>query len=150
MQEEVSDMGKQLSLFEPSLNVSSRIKAAMREAIRSSRLSRDEISDKMRAAAAVEGMGGGRGSTISPANLDAWCSETKSNLIPLNILPIFCRVTGDLTPLRVLAHPLEGDIIDAHEARLLSWAKMEVQARRLAIRKRKILSEIEEVLNGQG
>ncbi len=121
----------------------------MREATRNSKLSREEIAERMRSAAAIEGMGGGRGSTISPANLDAWCSETKSNLIPLNILPIFCRITGDLTPLKVLAHPLDGEIIDSKEARLLLWAKIEVQSRRLATQKRKILSEIEGASDGQ-
>ena len=140
-------MGKQLSLFGPSLNVTSRIKASMREAIRNSTLSREEIADKMRLIAGIEGLGGGRGSTVSAANLDAWCSETKSNLIPLHLLPIFCRVVGDLTPLKVLAHPLDGDVIDAKEARLLAWAKMEVQAKTLAKRKKKILSEIEGVLD---
>jgi hypothetical protein len=119
----------------------------MREAIRNSTLSREEIADKMRLIAGIEGLGGGRGSTVSAANLDAWCSETKSNLIPLHLLPIFCRVVGDLTPLKVLAHPLDGDVIDAKEARLLAWAKMEVQAKTLAKRKKKILSEIEGVLD---
>jgi hypothetical protein len=101
----------------------------------------------MRSLACIDGLGGGRGSTISAASLDAWCSETKSNLIPLNLLPIFCRVVGDMTPLKVLAHPLDGEIIDSKEARLLAWAKMEVQAKTLARKKKKILSEIEGALD---
>ena len=140
-------MAEQLSLFGPSLNVTSRIKATMREAIRNSTLSRDEIADRMRSIAGVEGLGGGRGSTISAANLDAWCSETKPNIIPINILPIFCSVVGDLTPLKALAYPLHGDVIDAREARLLAWAKIEVQSRTLARKKKRILSEIEGILD---
>lgn len=114
----------------------------MREAVRRSDLSREEISDRMREIAKMDGLGGGRGSTISLSNLDAWVSETKCNLIPANLLPVFCRVTNDITPLEILGAPLGARLIDAQDDRILEWAKAELQSRQLARRKRKILSEI--------
>lgn len=141
-------MARQLPLFGPSLNVTSRLKASMREAIRACNLSREEIVDRMKTTAITEGLGGGRGSTITLANLDAWCSETKSNLIPVSLLPMFCHITRDLTPLKVLAGPLDAGIVDSKEMRLLAWAKIEAQSRELARKRKKILSEIEGASNG--
>lgn len=134
---------QQLNLFGPTMNVTSRLKAAMREAIRSCKLSREEIADRMKAIAKSDGLGGGRGSTISVANLDAWCSESKANLIPSNLLPLFCRVTGDISAVAVLAAPLQATLVDKKDAQLLEWARIEVQAKQIAKRRKRILSEIE-------
>lgn len=138
-------MGTQLHLFGPNLNVTARLKTAMREAIRKGTISREEIVDRMRALAKADGMGGGRGSTISLANLDAWCSETKTNLIPTHLLPLFCHVTKDITPLRVLAAPLGAGIVDWAEQNLLAWAKIEMKAKQIAKQRKRILSEIKEL-----
>ena len=142
-------MAKQLYIFGPSLNTGPRIKAAMREAIRKSSMSRQVIAEKMKHAAEVDGLGGGRGSTISLANLDAWCSETHSNLIPVNLLTIFCKVTGCMDPLRVMANPLGGTFIDEGDAKLLACAKLDIQMKELATKKKKILSEIKGEWNGK-
>lgn len=120
-----------------------RLKAAMREALRKSTLSRDQIVDKMKAIASHEGLNGGRGSTITVANLDAWVSETKPNLIPITLLPLFCHITQDIEPMRVMIAPLGGEIVDPKEKQLLEWAKIEMQAKQLAKRRKKVLSEIE-------
>jgi hypothetical protein len=76
-------------------------------------------------------------------NLDAWCSESHPNLIQVNLLTIFCKVTGELDPIRVLVSPLGGTFVEEGDAKLLAWARLEVQGRKLARRKKKILSEIE-------
>ena len=115
----------------------------MREAIKESGLSREQISDRIKSIASVEGLGGGRGSTVSPDNLDAWCAEGKTNIIPVNLLPVFCHVVGDIMPLAILARPLGGEIVDGKEAMLLAWARCEFQARDLAKQRKRILSEIE-------
>ncbi len=135
-------MAEQLNLFGPTLNVTARLKAAMREALHKSDFSREQIVDKMRMLAKADGLGGGRGSTISLPNLDAWCSETKPNLIPVNLLTLFCHVTKDLGPLKVLAHPLQGTVVGRREQKLLAWAEIEVQAKHLAKKRKRILSEI--------
>jgi hypothetical protein len=136
-------MGKQLNLFAPNLNTGPRLKAAMREAIRKSPFSREIIVEHMKTAAIVDGVCTGRGCTISMANLDAWCSESHVNLIPTSMLTIFCKVTGSIDPIRVIAAPLGGTVVDEKEAKLLAWARLEVQGRGIARRKKKILSEIE-------
>jgi hypothetical protein len=134
---------RQLPLFGPSYNVTPRLKAAMREALRQSPLSREQIVDKMKVLASHEGLNGGRGSTITVANLDAWVSETKPNLISVNLLPLFCHVTNDTGPMRVLMAPLGGEIVDQKDKQLLEWARIEMQAKALAKRRKKVLSEIE-------
>ncbi len=136
-------MARQMPLFGPPLNVTSRLKASMREAIKNCRFSRDQVVDRMKALASVEGLGGGRGSTISLANLDAWCSESHPNLIPINLLTIFCHVVGDITPISTLAAPLSGQVIQGRKIRLLIWAENEIQFRDLSKKRKKILSEIE-------
>lgn len=150
VQGEVSDMEhrppRQLRLFDsrgPSLNVIYRMKATMREAIKRSDLSREQIVDRMKEIALVEGLGGGRGSTITVANLDAWVSETKSNLIPIHLLPVFCRVTGSVDPIAVMLAPLGAGVVDSKDMQLLEWAKVEMKSRQLARQRRKMLQEIE-------
>lgn len=141
-------MAEQMYLFGPSLNTTARLKAAMREAVSKSDLSREQIVDRMRSIAKVEGLGGGRGSTISLPNLDAWCSETKPNLIPVNLLTVFCKVVKDVTPIRILIDPLGATIVGSEKAKVLAWAEAEIQSRRLAKRKNRLMSEIKESVDG--
>ncbi len=144
-QEAVSDMAEQIHLFGPTMNVTARLKAAMRESVRKSALSREQIADEMNRLARLDGLGGGRGSTISASNLDAWVAEGKANLIPVHLLTLFCHVTKDAAPLSVLAAPLKASVIDGRQAKLLAWAEVEVKAKELAGRRKRILSEIKEL-----
>lgn len=142
-QGELSDMaGHQLKIFKPSLNATSRLKAAMREAIRNCRLSREEIAEQMRALAKMEGLGGGRGSTITLSSLDAWVAESKPHLIPINLLPLFCDVTKDGAPIAVLAATNGLSLIGPQDRQLLEWAKAEVRSRQLARKKKRLLAEM--------
>jgi hypothetical protein len=115
----------------------------MREGIKGCALSREQIVDAMRQLALVEGLGGGRGSTITTANLDAWVSETKPNQVPLGLLPLFCRVTGSVEPIGALLAPLGGAAVNARELQLLEWAQVELETRRLSRHRRKLLQEID-------
>lgn len=114
--------GRQGNLFEggrdsgsrpngPPLNPAPRLKAAMRQAMSESWLSRAQIVDRMNERAAREGLGNGRGNRISLAALDGWVAETKANLIPVNLLPLFCRAAETLLPLAVLAGCLDAGVI---------------------------------------
>lgn len=134
--------GQQLHIFKPSLNATSRLKASMREAIRNCRLSREEIVDQMRALAKTEGLGGGRGTTISLPALDAWVAETKPHVIPVNLLPLFCDVTRDGAPIAVLAATNGLSLIGPQERQLLEWARTEVRSRQLARKKKRLLAEM--------
>lgn len=137
-------VGQQLRIFKPSLNATSRLKAAMREAIKNCPLSRQEIVDQMRALAKTEGLGGGRGSAISLATLDAWVAETKSHLIPVNLLPLFCDVTKDGAPVAILAAANGFSLIGSQDRQLLEWARAEIRTRQLAKKKKRILAELED------
>ena len=122
-----------------------RIKAAMREAIEASGLSRPAIADRMNAVALRDGIGkGGRGRKISKDVIDAWCSESKNHLPDTELLVIFCSVTGSEEPLRAAAAPLGCQIVNRTDARLLEWAKAEFKSRELAKRKKRLLAQIEE------
>lgn len=134
-------MAQQLGLFGPSLNVKARLKSAMREALKTCDLSRQQIVDRMNRLAANEGIAGGRGSKISPANLDAWVSKEKQNLIPVHLLTIFCVAVNDSRPIEILAAPCPEY---QRKMKLLAWAECEIQAKRVAKRRRQILSEIDE------
>jgi len=138
-------MSGQLELFGASLNTLPRLKASMREALRTCPLSRSQIVDEMNGIAQFEGLGGGRGAKITTANLDAWVAQTKTNAIPITLLPIFCRVLGTWEPIRMLADPLESY---QRDLRLLEWARIEIETKRMARRRKRLLSEIEEDMNG--
>jgi len=136
---------KQLTLFqEANVNPVSRLKAAMREAMRSGKLSREEIVDRMNELARRDGLGDGRGKRITVAALDGWVAKTKGNLIPVGLLPCFCRVTGSLEPLRVLAACVGALVISQEEALLLEAARVEREQRRLAKRRRQLQALLEE------
>ena len=75
--------------------------------------------------------------------MDGWLAETKNNLIPVALLPCFCWAAGSLEPLRVLAACLEATVIDAQEEKLLALAKIDMETKRLARRKRLLQLEVE-------
>ena len=72
---------RQTNLFqEANTNPVSRLKGAMREAIRSGKLSQEDIVDRMNELARRDGLGGNRGNRITVAALDGWVAETKGTL----------------------------------------------------------------------
>ena len=116
----------------------------MRQAIKESRFSRDEIVDRMNRAGAAEGLTGSRENLVTVAALDAWVAESKSNLIPLRLLPLFCGAVESLLPLKVLADCLGAEVIDADEAKILALAKIDLEVKRLARQKRRLSQELQE------
>jgi hypothetical protein len=120
---------KQEKLFGPSLNPVSRLKAAMRRTMADSNLSRSQIVDRMNALAIREGLSNGRGSRITPAALDGWVAETKVNLIPISLLPIFCQAVDSLLPLSILAECLGASIINEIDTKLLVIASSHPESR---------------------
>lgn len=77
----------------------------MRQQIKESGLSREQIVDSMNRLAKEDGVAGGRGNKISLANLDAWCAESKPNVISLNLLPYFNAATDSLLTIDVQLAP---------------------------------------------
>ena len=135
-------MERQLNLFErPGLNIQSRLKAAIREALRECKLSREQVADRMTEIAKIEGLRPpGNAKAISKSTLDKWAGEAGNHHIPLSILPIFCSVTGSDQPLKVLTAPLGLKVINNEESKLLEWARAE-RRRRKATKQAKRLAE---------
>lgn len=111
--------------------------------MKSGGLSREQLVDRMSQAARQEGLGGGRNGKITLAMLESWVAETKGNMIPVGLLPVFCWATGSLEPLRVLAACLEADVIGQADKKLLELAKIDAEARKLAKRRRILTHEID-------
>lgn len=134
----------QMSLFDrPHLNVIRNLKASMREAIKNSKLSRDQIAQEMTEIARVEGLRPpGNSREISKTLLDKWVSDSSAHIIPLAILPVFCAVTESTLPLQALARALGLTIIAEQERKILSWAEAEIEKRRVARRARRLAEEI--------
>jgi len=136
---------KQLNLWDrPSLDPTHRIKLAMKEALKTTSLSREQVVDEMNRLAAAEGLTtNGRSQKVTLALLDKWLAPGATQyLIPLKLLPIFCAVTGSVAPLQALAAPLSARMISAKEEKLLEWARLEVERRRLRKRARQLAQEV--------
>jgi hypothetical protein len=118
----------------------------MRQAIKDSRFSREQICDRMNERAKTEGLSGGRGNRITVAALDGWVAETKVNQIPVNLLPLFCWATESVLPLKILASCIDADVIDRKDAKILALAKVEIEAQRIARKRKRLKQEIEDVL----
>ncbi|MGA2225566.1 MAG: hypothetical protein ABSH41_14120 [Syntrophobacteraceae bacterium] len=137
-------MGQQLKLFSNDFKVGPKLKAVLSECVKGCSLSREQIVDEMVQLAKEAGLVNGRAGcgTISLANLDAWIAPGKPNQIPLVLLPLFCFVVRDISPLCVVAAPLDVEVIGRKDAKTLAWAKMEIQARNLQKKKNRLLAEI--------
>jgi hypothetical protein len=74
--------------------VTSRLMAAVREAIRLAPKSRETICDEMTHST---------GQTITVNMLNSYTAESHPHRLPAEIIPAFCAATGSVEPLRVLA-----------------------------------------------
>jgi hypothetical protein len=119
------------------------LKSAMNEAIRASSLSRDQIVDEMNRLMRAQGWTtNGRAQGVTPALLDKWVAPSAGHVIPLRLLPIFCRVVGSNLPLEAYAKSFMGArVIDLQDEKLLLWARSEVELRRAKKRARKLAQE---------
>ena len=107
-------------------------------------MSREQVVDEMNRLAAAEGLTtNGRSQKVTLALLDKWLAPgTVQHVIPLKLLPIFCAVTGSVAPLQALAALLGARVISQEEAKLLEWARLEIERRKLSRRARKLAQEV--------
>jgi hypothetical protein len=126
-----------------SLNPVGPVKEAMRQCLKESNFSRDQVVDAMNELARLEGLTtNGKAQKISTDILDKWVSQSCEHIIPWKLFPIFCKVVGDIAPLRFLVASLGVELIDQDESNLLKWARAEMESRRLRRIKRKLETEI--------
>jgi hypothetical protein len=112
---------------------SSAIKAAMREVIRNSPLSRPQIAELMTELSKAAGISRRDNELkVSAARIDAWVAESKIyNHIPLKMLHLFCKAAGSNMPLEIYVQAFEGvRLITDEQYQKLLWAEKEIQIRR--------------------
>lgn len=138
-------MSEQLNLWDrPSLNPVPRVKEAMRQALKGCPLSREQVVDRMNGLARADGLAtNGKAKAATADMLDKWVADSGEHLIPWKLLPIFCHVVGDLSPLRALVAPLGADIIDVNEKKLLKLARADREIKKLRRLKQQIETEID-------
>lgn len=133
-------VGMQLTLRDQvSLDPTDLLKVAMSEALKGCPLSRAQVADDMNRLAATCGASG-KGHKITEAMLDKWVARGASHIIPIKYLRIFCLVTGSTEPIAALLPP-GPEIIQPEDKALLSWAKAEMERRRLTRQAKKLAQE---------
>ena len=130
----------QLDLFKNTLlNPTYTVKRQIRIALANSRLSRDEVADRMNEMARVEGMR----KSISKAVLDNWTKDSDPDRLPsLPWMTIFCKVLETVAPLEAMAQPLGAAILGPEDLNVLKWARAELARKKAAKRARIALEEI--------
>lgn len=138
-------MSEQYNLFDgQSLNPVSRVKEAMRLAIKQSKLSRDQVVDAMNDLARTEGLStNGRAKQISIEMLDKWLSNSADHTIPWKYFPVFCRIVNSVDPIKALCAPLNAEVVDYKETSLLKWARYEMQKRKIKKHQKKLEGDLE-------
>ena len=130
--------------FYPTFNVSADLITAMRGAVLSCNLSREQIVDRMNDLAGRYGVvmvqGGGR---LTLDTLEKWLNPNDtSRAIPVKALPVFCAVTKDKGPMDVIAKPLGFAVIGKEDAKLLAWAKASQKAKAIREELKRLEREI--------
>ena len=125
-----------------SLNVTYGVKRALRLALANSRLSRDQVVDRMNELAVREGLR----ATVSKASLDNWVKDSDPNRLPSLVWTvIFCESVGDCGVIDILAKPFDLKVVNESEQRLLAWAKADLQRRKATRRAERAFAEIEDL-----
>lgn len=133
---------KQMELFgEKSLNPTAELKRAMSLALKESGLTREEAAERLNAIILLERLRTrGKDGRVTLDILNKWLApEATDQVIPVKLLPAFCRAVGSLKPLQALAAPLGGLVIGAGEQALLHMAQAVVAEK--DARRRRLLYE---------
>ncbi len=144
----VRDFGqqKQRNLWEfTPVDPGPAVKMAMREVVRGSSLSREQIVDEMNRLATAAGITcNGRSQQVTPALLDKWLAPAaQQHIIPLRLLPIFCRAAGSNLPLQALAAACAGvRVIGEDDYLILEWARAEIAGKRARKLARRLAQEV--------
>jgi len=117
----------QLSLFDhPTLNISKDLKRAMHAAVKNSKLSRDEIVDRINELAGRYGVRlvKGKETSLHLSTFEKWINpDDLTRQMPVRALPVFCAVVGCPELLDIIANPMGLRVIGPDEVKLLNWAR---------------------------
>jgi hypothetical protein len=131
---------RQLNLFSrASLNPIPELKRFMRLAIKESGLSRPEVADQMTGLAETEGMG----REINIDTLNSWMKNEDNRHIPIELLVIFCRVTGSIMPIQAFLIPLEAAAVKDRDLAALELGQAILMKRKAGQKERMAMLKLE-------
>ena len=133
--------GQQLPLFGQSLDVALPLKRAMAAALRQSPLSREQIVDRLNELLSEEGVG----LRVTINMLEKWVAPSARHMIPVQVLPFFCRVVGSARPVEVLAGALGLRLAGPREQHLIALGEAALEAKRASAKRRRALEALEEL-----
>jgi len=137
----MSGRAVQLPLNWQGLDPVPPLKRAMAAALRECGLSRDQVADRMNQLLAADG----QTPRVTVNVIEKWVAPSAAHVIPLQLLPAFCRVVDSLAPLEALAATLGAVIAGPREQRLIAIARADQETKRLRREKRRALEELEEM-----
>lgn len=136
----IPPLAEQLNLFsKTSLNPIPELKRMMRLAIKGSGLSRPEVADRMSDLAEVEGMG----RDVSAEALQSWLKNEDNRHIPIDLLVIFCRVTGSIQPLQAFLLPLSAAAVQDRDLAALELGQAIIAKRKAGQKERMAMLKLE-------
>ena len=110
------------------LCVSAKLLCAVRDAIRKAPKSRETIAEEISELT---------GSSVSVHQVNNWTAESHPHRMPAELLPAFCKATGSMEPLRLLAEAAGVFTLPGPDALRAEIHKLNEEARELAREKRK-------------
>lgn len=136
------EVGVQMGLFgHLSLDVLPSLKAEMGKALRTCGLSREQVVDQINALAEQAGIP----NALTINTLEKWVAPSARHVIPLRVLPLFCRVTGSTRPVEILAAALGLVVVGPREQALIRLGEAIVENRRARAKRRRALEALEEL-----
>ena len=119
------------------LNIAEELRLSLIKAIRNCRLSRHQIAGEMSHLVGCE---------VSKTTIDTWTAESKErHRIPAEYLPAFCKATGDLDPIRIMAECGGMFAMPGPEALRAEIQKYDEQERKARAEKRKRMKYLEDM-----
>lgn len=110
------------------MSVGIPLQAAIRDAIRQAPKSRETIADEMSDLAGV---------TVSVHQVNNWTAESHPHRMPMELLPAFCRATGSVEPIKILAESAGIYTLPGPDALRAEIQKLDEESKRLQREKRK-------------
>ncbi|MDH5297649.1 MAG: hypothetical protein OEV91_01365 [Desulfobulbaceae bacterium] len=136
----------QLDLFkQPAIGAVVRdMKAAMNDAVKSSRYSREQVLDRMNELAKRHGVKLNKAANeLTQATFEKWLNVNEVTHYPNPVaLAIFCAACESTLPVGVLAAPAGGMVIDGEDIKLLLWARAYHRAKGLRKKMRELEAEL--------
>jgi len=117
------------------LNVSQKFRAIIAEAIKKSGYSREQIVEMIELLTGIR---------ISKYILDQTISSKKEYRFPVEVLHVFCLITGSIEPFRLLLNSIGCEVLEPSESKELKLIRLMREKEKLEKQIEKIKKEIED------